>query len=175
MKRILSLVLVVLMLLGVCGMSSADVSINTQYTSTALFLQKLDEIGIKYTYVGVDSAGYEKITVNNTDSDLNLSYTISYFFDGNNENASIRVWDLVTIGDDTMSLIGALYACNNCSSSWKYVTFFVEDDNTITAKMDLIYRGESVSEVVWEATLHMVNVIEAAYPTYLADLQVAAN
>jgi len=169
MKRVISLVLTLVMLLGLCSVASAAPS--TQYSSTRLFLQKLDEMQIKYSYVGIDNNGYEKITVKNTDSDAGVSYTMTYFFDENDENASIRVWDLVTFGTDSMSALNALYACNNCHLDWKYVTFVVEGDNTITAKMDLIYRGESVSEVMWEATLHMVNVISDAYPAYLGALQ----
>ena len=169
MKRVISLVLTLVMLLGLCSVASAAPS--TQYSSTRLFLQKLDEMQIKYSYVGIDNNGYEKITVKNTDSDAGVSYTMTYFFDENDENASIRVWDLVTFGTDSMSALNALYACNNCHLDWKYVTFAVEGDNTITAKMDLIYRGESVSEVMWEATLHMVNVVSDAYPAYLGALQ----
>ena len=167
MKRVISLVLTLVMLLGLCSVASAAPS--TQYSSTRLFLQKLDEMQIKYSYVGIDNNGYEKITVKNRGSDIDLAYTLTYFFDENDENASIRVWDLITF--DSSSALSALYACNNCHLDWKYVTFAVEGDNTITAKMDLIYRGESVSEVMWEATLHMVNVVSDAYPAYLGALQ----
>ena len=166
MKRILALVLTLVMLLGLCSVATADVT--AQYSSTRLFLAKLDELGVKYTYVGIDNNGYEKITVKNRDSDIDLAYTLTYFFDENDENASIRVWDLITF--DSSSALSAMYACNNCHLDWKYATFVVEGDDTITGKMDLIYRGESVSEVVWEATLRMVNIISDAYPAYFASL-----
>lgn len=171
MKRLISLLVATLLLFGVCATAFAS---PAQYTSTQLFLDLLKEKDVSYTYVGINENDYERIKVSNTDSDVGISYTLEYYFDPNNENASIRVWDVAVFGEDQGSLINALVACNNCNSSWKYITFLAEEDNTVTAKMDLIYRGDSVSEVVWEATLHMTNVLGEAYPQFLKAIDTAA-
>lgn len=170
MKRVLSLVFAALLLMGMCSTAFA---VSAQYTSTQLFMDLLDEKDVSYTYVGIDDNDYEKITVKNNDSDAGISYTISYFFDPNNENAGIRVWDVAVFGEGDANKVKALMACDNCNRTWKYVTFMTESDNTVTAKMDLIYRGETVSEVVWEATLHLVNVLSDAYPEYLGAIDTA--
>lgn len=170
MKRALSLIIALMLMMCLCSNAFA---VTAQYSSTQLFLNLLDEKDVSYTYVGIDDQDYEKVEVKNTDSEAGISYTLLYYFDPNNENAGIRVWDVAVFGDDATSKLGALLACNNCNSAWKYITFFVEDDNTVTAKMDLIYRGETVSEVVWEATLHMVNVLCDAYLEYLGAIDTA--
>lgn len=174
MKRIVSLIVIAMLLCIMGGAYAQNIdegavdTTTAQYESTKLFLALLDAENVNYTYVGIDNNGYEKVDVPNTDSELGISYTLKFFFDANNENASIRVWDVATV--DESKIVDALIACNSSHQAWKYVTFMVENDNTITAKMDLIFRGESAGEVCWEATLHTVNVIAAAYPEYLGAL-----
>ena len=64
---------------------------------------------------------------------------------------------------DTLRL---MYVCNTLNDSYNYTCWYVDEtDNTITCSMNLIYRDDNVDEVVTEAMVYMMKIIEAAYPS----------
>ena len=164
MKRIFTMFLIIAML-GAMFCTGAMAENPAVYDSTRQFIDLLNEQGVVFTYNGIDDNGYEVFIVPNTDDEAGIEYELRFYFDPNNENASIRVWDLAKFNASEYN--DAIVACNNCHLDWMYVTFMADVDNTITAKLDLIYRGDSVAEVCWEGTLHIVSIITKAYNTYL--------
>jgi len=134
---------------------------SAQYSSTRSFIQILEDKGIVYDYRGVNDDGYERVSVDNDGEDF--SYTLEYFFDDGLENASIRVWYILTY--DQSDFRSLVEVCNELNASYKYVTFYCDtSDNTITASMDLIFRAYDVGEIVFEATLRMANILDEGYP-----------
>ena len=160
MKKILSLLLVAVLTIGFC---TAAYAVAASYYSTQAFLAELDEKGITYTVVGLDEDNDEKVKVNNTD-DNGFSYTINYFFDDQQENCSLIVWNIINYDD--VDLAKVLRVCNSLNKDYKYIRFYVdESDNTVTAQYDSIFRTNDIDEILWEATLYMVDILEEAYPT----------
>ena len=43
-------------------------------------------------------------------------------------------------------------------------------DNTVTVSMDLIFRAYQVDEILEEATLRLVNIIDDVYPRFMKAL-----
>ena len=161
MKKLLSLTLALLLLAGLCTTAFAT---EAQYASTKAFLALMDEKGIHYSVEGIDANGYEKVYINNTDTDINFSYTIKYFFDDGGENCSLRVWDIITFTDADFAKV--LRTVNSLNGQYKYVKFTVEEsDNTVTASIDTIFRTHDIDQILWEATLYVVDIIEAGYPS----------
>ncbi len=160
MKKLLALTLACMMLLGLCSTAFAT---EPQYTSTKAFLALMDQKGINYSVNGFDSNGNEMVSISNTDSDINYSYTIKYFFDDGEENCSLRVWNIITFADADFAKV--LRTVNSLNCQYKYVRFTVdESDNTVTASIDTIYRTHDIDQIIWEATLYVVDIIEAGYP-----------
>lgn len=159
MKKILAMLLALVLTIGVCMPALA---INAQYSSTKAFLSALDEMDITYTVNGINDGNYEDVSIENTD-DNGFTYTIRLFFDENEENCSIRVWNIIHFNDADFSKL--LRTCNTLNNEYNYVCFSVdESDNTITATMDLIYRTNDVDQIVLEAILRMANILEDVYP-----------
>ena len=160
MKKLLALTLACMMLLGLCTTAFAT---EAQYASTKAFLALMDEKGISYSVEGLDSNGNEMVSIDNADSDINYSYTIRYFFDDGGENCSLRVWNIITFADADFAKV--LRTVNSLNCKYKYVRFTVdESDNTVTAAIDTIFRIHDIDEIIWEATLYVVDIIEAGYP-----------
>lgn len=150
-------ILVLALMLIFCSSASA---MTAEYTSTQAFIDWLEENDLKYSYTGLDSEGHECLSVNNT-SDV-FSYTLKYFFDSNNENASIRVWDIILFNaSDTTKVIRTV---NDLNNTYKYINVYaMESDNSVNAKLDLIYRTHDVGEIVGEATLRLANILDDVY------------
>ncbi len=159
MKKFLAMILMTALLMGVCLPAQA---VEAQYNSTKALLAEMDAIGITYTVLGVNEDGYERVTINNED-DNGFEYTLYFFFEDNEENASIRVWDIITYSDADFAKV--LRVCNALNTEYKYVNFNAEEsDNTVTAAVDFIYRTHDVGPIVKEGLLHLVNILEDAYP-----------
>ena len=139
----------------------ADYS-QAQYGSTKQFLRLLDDMDVKYTWQGIDSDENEVISIGNN-TDVVGSYSIKVYFDDNDENCSIRVWNVI---DYNYAMSSSVYAAvNSINKTYKYVKFYADDsDNSVTASMDLIYRDSDVGEICAEALLDIVRVIDSAYP-----------
>lgn len=161
MKKLLALVLCVLMMTALCSTAMAA---TATYSSTRTFLTYMDEIGIKYTNAGIDSDGDEKVVISNRDSDINFTYDFVLFFDKNNQNCYIYIWNIINY--NASDYLNVLRMVNELNTTYRYVTFEADtSDNTITLRMDLIYRGNDVDEIVWEAILRMANILGDTYPT----------
>lgn len=163
MKKTLALLLTLVLTISVCLPAMAA---TAQYPSTKAFLTTLDEADINYTVNGINENNYEEVSVANTD-DNGFSYTIRLFFEDNNENCGIRVWNIIHFNDADFSKL--LRICNTLNNDYKYISFSVdESDNTITASMDLIYRSHDIGDIVLEAVLRMASILQDTYPQLAA-------
>ena len=161
MKKLLAIALCLCMLLPAIALAA-----SAELSSTKAFLKWADRNDIVYEYVGIDDS-YERVRVENEGEAFD--YTIQYFFDVNEENASLRVWDVFAFDEDDFSK--ACVLCNTLNGDYKYVSFFAEDDNTITACIDLIFRDNDVDAIMAEATDFMVRILDDAYPTIKSTLK----
>ena len=162
MKKFLAILLSVLLLLSTCSAALAENPAPT-FNSTKTVLALLDAKGINYTLYGLDEDGDELVIVPNTD-DVGIKYDLYCFFDQNEENCFIYVWNLMTYDD--ADFLPVLMACNQLNEDYRYVTFTADtSDNTVTVTIDLIFRDNDVDQIFWEGVLHVVNIIHSAYPT----------
>lgn len=155
MKKCALLVLALLLLF-----SSATCAQAAEYSSTQTFIEWLEASDISYTYSGVDDNGFERLSIDNT-SDV-FSYTLEYIFESNGENSTIRVWDIILYNDSDLNDV--LHTINDLNTTYGFVNVYaLESDNSVNAKIDLIYRTHDVGEIVGEATLRMVAIVDDVY------------
>lgn len=158
MKKLTCMLLV--LLLALPGMALAKT--NAEYGSTQSFLNWMDANDISYILEGINNSDCEVVNVPNSSD--GFTYEIHYFFDASEENASLRVWNLISYSDSDYAKV--LRVCNDLNVSYKYITFYCDtSDNTVTARMDTIFRSSDVGEIVGEATLRMVNILGDVYET----------
>lgn len=157
MKNILAVLLLTALLLSSCLPALAE----AEYATTREFLAILDEAGMKYTNLGVDEDGDEHIMIRNPDADL--SYTVHYYFEGDQEHTSIFAWNLITF--DPANKLMVMHVCNTLNYRHKYGCFYVDEtDNTVTCSMNLIYRDDNVGLVNTEAMVYLMGILEEAMP-----------
>lgn len=160
MKKFLSFLLSAMLLLSV---SSTAFAATPVFQSTIDALAALDAKDINYDLYGLDSDGDELVIIPNGDNEIGAEYDLYCFFDQNEENCYIYVWNLITFAD--ADYLPVLQLCNQINDDYRFVTFTVDtSDNTVYVTSDLIYRDNDVGEIFWEAVLHVVNIIHDAYP-----------
>lgn len=158
MKKILAALLV----LALCLSVSASALSETAFATTRAFLETLEEADIAYANRGLDVDGDEHVVV--VDPDKNISYTIHYFFEDDLEHTSVFAWNIITF--DPADTLRVMYVCNSLNYDYNYTCWYVDEtDNTVTCSMNLIYRDDNVGQVVTEATVYLMQIIEQAYPS----------
>lgn len=160
MKKLLSTLLCAVLLMSLC---TGALAATATFKSTQSVLNYLDVIEINYDLYGLDEDGDELLIIPNSDSELSLDYDMYCFFDQNQENCYIYLWDLITFDD--ADYVKVLQACNELNDIYRFVTFTVDTtDNTVYVTADLIYRDNDVDAIFWEGLCHMVNIIHEGYP-----------
>lgn len=156
-NRILAFLLAAVLFLSLCTPALAA---TAQYATTRAFLQYLDEQDVIYTLEGIDSADYEVVKLKNNGEAF--SYDIRYFFADSLDNTAIRVWNIIEYSDSDFAKV--LRVCNTLNGKYRYATFEAdESDNTVTCAIDVMYREGVVAELLWEATLRLVNILDNGY------------
>ena len=160
MKKAIARLLIAAILIVICLPVQAEAA---QFRSTQALLAALNEAEIAYTIGGLDDDGDERVRIPYRDAN-NFEYTIHLFFDDNEENCYLRVWNIINYAEVDFSKI--LRVCNSLNNKYNYVCFNADEtDNTVTATMDTIYRDNDVGEIVLEAVQHMMSIIEKSYPS----------
>ena len=157
MKKLLAALLALMLCLS---MGTAALGETAAFATTRSFLDLLDETDIDYVNLGLDKDGDEHVMV--VDPDKNISYTIHYFFEEDQEHTSIFVWNIITF--DPEDTLRVMHVCNSLNYDYNYTCWYVDEtDNTVTCSMNLIYRDDNVGQVVVEATVYLMQIIEQAY------------
>ncbi len=98
-----------------------------------------------------------------SDSGLSFNYTIKVFFSSDNEDAAIRVWNLIDYAAKNKAAVVSI--CNDLHETWRWVTFSAdESDNSVTASLDCaLIDSPGMGQVVWEAVNNVDTVVKTAY------------
>ena len=107
------------------------------------------------------------------DEMLNVSYSadnlseISIFIDFDEEEGKAE-FVCFSIGKfDQDQYAKGLIACNSCNSKFRWVKFYIDDDNHIAVRADAILDEETCGEECLELVRRMVGIIDEAYPTFM--------
>lgn len=140
-------------------------AVSPKYENTRAFLELLDANDIMYTLIGVDDDGDEKVTIDNRSDAIPKGYTIRLFFSEENDEVSLRVWNLVDFDADNLGLV--LKAVNQANYDYKYVRFYVdESDYSITASIDDVVRANTdTADIILDSLLDLVDVMDVVYPS----------
>lgn len=158
MKKILTVLLLMVLSLSLCAPAFAE----TQFATTKDFLALLDYLEMSYSNLGIDQDGDEYILLRNPDEELD--YDVNFFFDDDLEHTSIFAWNLITF--DPADTLLVMHVCNMLNYQYRYACFYVDEtDNTVTCSMNLIYRDDGVGLTNAQALLYMMGIIEDAMPS----------
>lgn len=163
-KTLLSLALALLLLLS---LGAPAFAISAQYPTTQAFMDALNKRDVKYTYVGVDSDGDEKITVEFV-GEYKDSIYVNLFFGEDYDVVNMRIWNLIDFDEADYEKV--LDACNELHSSYKFVTFYVDKiDWSVTARVDMPIREcDECGEICVDGLSYLVQIADSGYDTLKA-------
>ena len=152
--RKLSLMLA--LLLALAASASPASAAQAQLKTTQQFLDYLDSQDTKYQYLGVDG-DVEVVTVSMLTEHFSALQCALHFKD-DNEQVSLRIWNLVTASAGKNYIYSAM---NKLNSQYKFVKFvYDENDSTIQAEMDMYIDSDHCARSVIKAMLVMFVCID---------------
>lgn len=148
MKKLLAsaLILLLVMMSAVPAMAENE----AQYATTQDFIRALEENELKYSYVGIDDDGDEKVTVS-YGAEPYEEYKFRFYFNEDQTAVFIRMWNIVTVSAGETY---ALKTINALNAGYKYVKFYLdESDSTLSLSADFPLTGNNSGDAV----LYMMN------------------
>jgi len=159
-NKMIALLLIMILTLSFAAPALAVPS-NVSYATTRAALTALDEADIYYSYTGIDGSGNEKVTLsytlNNTDIDILV------FFAEDLTSAHMRVWNYIKY--DALDYLNVVKACDEVNGAYKWTTFYTEDDNTVTVKLDIRMNPSCAGELMMANLSSLINICDEAFPT----------
>ncbi len=87
------------------------------------------------------------------------------FGDGTSNKPWFKNYDLGRFDGDKYA--AGLIACNDANKKYRWVRFFIDEDNDVVAEADAIVSDESVFDEVIELIVRMLNIIDDLYPSFM--------
>ena len=126
------------------------------------------------TYKGEFIAAMEAKGIKYTDKDefrVNVAYrgdntddiTITVIFDKDGEGlVALRCWSFGSVPANKR--VDVLEACNALNTKWRWVRFYIDGDNDVTASLDAVVDLDTVGEECIQLVHRMVDIYDKAYP-----------
>lgn len=160
-KRLISLLMAALCALLPLTAPAEDAA----YASTQAALTALRDIGLEPDVMGVDDSGSERVAVEMAEQQITIELT----FDAEQQHCALRAAEVFTFEAHSLGLV--LRCCNDLNAEYRFVRFFVAEDGlTVTAAMDVSFRGDAAGDVTLEAMERFMSILEEAAPVlYMSD------
>ena len=137
-------------------MYNLDKNDNPAGKMLRLFTAKLDKMGVKYT---VNSERHVIMLRYRGDHFKELAFTFTFDKDG--KSVSLRVFSIAKFKDDYLSY--AYRFCNKMNVEYRWIKFYVDKDNELTAAMDAVINPETVGEECFEILARAVTIVDDVY------------
>ena len=119
----------------------------------------LDENDIKFTDVK------ENVIKIAYSGDNLKTIPIFVFFDKDGDPlVTLRCWEICNFKYQEAR---GILTCNEMNSRYRWVTFYVDDDDDVIAQIDSYIDEENCGSVVLDLVRRMVNIIDETYPKFM--------
>ena len=127
------------------------------------FMRAMDRKGIKYTDEDVF-----RVRVSYSGDNVD-TIAVKVIFDEDGDGlVALRCWSLGKVPDNKRSAM--VVVCNNLNKEYRWVKFYIDDDNDITAALDAVIDISTVGEVCIHLVNRMVGICDEAYPKLMKGL-----
>ena len=117
------------------------------------FCQRLDREKLIYT----KDEEKKKVTLSyNGDNFKSLKFV--FLFDDDGESVAIRVWSIEEF--TAAQLSDACEFCNRMNNDYRWLTFYIDIDNELTARVDAILSQPSVADECLELLRRTVRIVD---------------
>ena len=127
-----------------------------------LFCDYLDQKNVRYSILRSDV-----VRVSYT-GDNCPSIAVHLIFSNDGRDVSLRCYSIAKIKkEDAKQYLGALFACSELNKTYRWVKFYLDNDNELTAEDDAVIDPYTTGEECYKLLRKMVNIVDETYPTFM--------
>ena len=127
------------------------------------FMEKMDSMGWKYRDPHTLENGNIHIDTSFNGKQTTINFSI--FFDQDGHSATVRVVRLFPAPIDKK--LQLLEDINNCNKQYRWVKYYIDDDNDVNLQIDAVISPETSGEVIVELISRTVSIIDETYPVFM--------
>jgi len=126
------------------------------------FIKFLDAKGVKYSTVDDKSM---KITYGGKNVP---SITVAFVFGDDCKDVQMAAFSIVNVPEEKRPEMYRV--CSENNKAYRWVKFYLDKDSDLTAECDAVIRPETCGEECFELLLHMISIVDKAYPSFMKAL-----
>lgn len=131
--------------------------------TAVLFCKYLDSKGKKYDYE--ERQGKSDVVEIRFSGDNWSSIPIRFFFDTSCEAVAVRCFSICMFNQN--KLAAGLLKANELNNEYRWLRFYIDEDNEATAAIDAVIDTSTVGEVCYELMIRMLNIVDDVYPEFM--------
>ena len=131
-------------------------------TAIKFFTDHMDAKGVKYTVTG------EKSVRVRFSGDNMPSIPVTFFFGDDGRDVTVHVFSIAKVPEEKVG--NACFACSNLNAQWRWVKFYLNSDNEITASLDAVIDPYTTGEECFELLIRTTDIVDKAYPDIMKML-----
>ncbi len=127
----------------------------------------LEEKNIRFDYYERTEKRNEavKVTYSGDNAD---SITVIFFFDENGKSVNVKSFTIAKIPSN--KLMDVYVTLNEINAEYRWIKFYVDPDNEITASGDVLVDPSTAGPECHEILIRYVNIIDEVYPRMMKVL-----
>ena len=132
-----------------------------------LFKSYLDTKDIKYSYFPAEEGRSEAVRVSFNGKNAD-SIRMNFFFDENTNYINIKCFTVAKVNKD--KIMDMYVLLNELNNEYRWVKFYLDSDDEVTASGDAILDADTVGEECTEILIRYVGIIDEVYPRIMKVL-----
>ncbi|WP_300135196.1 YbjN domain-containing protein [uncultured Oscillibacter sp.] len=93
---------------------------------------------------------------------------VRFCFGDDGRDVSAHVFSIAKVPDEKVG--NACFACSNLNDKWRWVKFYLDSDNEVTAGLDAVIDPYTTGEECFELLIRMCDIVDEAYPDIMKML-----
>lgn len=127
-----------------------------------IFANYLDSKGIRYQIRNEESIA---ITYN---GDNAPEIRLIFVFGDDGSDVAIRAFSVAKVPSE--KLARAYKTCSVLNNKWRWMKFYVDSDDEVTAADDAVIEPNTLAEECFELLLREIDIVDKAYPDIMAAI-----
>lgn len=159
MKKVAAILTAII--LAITIIPAKSYAVTCQYPTTQAFVDSLDEEGIRYSWLGVDSDGDEHIRITYNGNNM-PSIQTDWYFEKDPQRVSFYVWDIIHFENE--DYYDVLDTVNTINKDYRYLCFYIRNkDNSVNANYCMPLIVNSTAALCSDVLHRFINILDDVY------------
>lgn len=101
-------------------------------------------------------------------TESNTSVTVKFVFGEDGEDVALRVFSIAKVPEN--KLAGMAQVCSQLNLKYRWVRFYLDSDNEVTAAIDAVISAGTSNDVCFELLIRIIKIVNEAYPEIMKGL-----